>query len=90
MANAWSGSFTLIINVVSEGSEEARSDDNNRDLARYAGKYPSELFRREPGLKTRIRRLLGANYKLFFDRLQTEMAIVNDGGVSDHPRLHGA
>lgn len=81
MADAWSGSFTLIINVVSEGSEEARGNDSNRDLARYAGKYPSELFRREPGLKTRLRRLLGANYKLFFDRLQTEMAIVNDGGV---------
>jgi hypothetical protein len=39
------------------------------------------MFRREPGLKTRLRRLLGTNYKLFFDRLQTEMAIVNDGGV---------
>lgn len=81
MANTWSGSFTLIIKVVSEGLDEARSNDSNRDLARYAGKYPSDLFRHEPGLKTRIRRLLGANYKLFFDRLQTEMVIVNDGGV---------
>jgi hypothetical protein len=81
MANAWSGSFTLIINVVSEGSDETRSDNSNRDLARYAGKYPSELFRHEPGVKTRIRRLLGTNYKLFFDRLQTEMPIENDGGV---------
>ena len=81
MADAWSGSFTLIINVVSEGSEETRSNDSGRDLARYTGKYPSEMFRREPGLKTRLRRLLGTNYKLFFDRLQTEMAIVNDGGV---------
>jgi hypothetical protein len=79
MADAWSGSFTLIINVVLESSDGARS--SNRDLARYAGKYPSELFRREPGLKTRIRRLLGTNYKLFFDRLQTEMPIENDGGV---------
>jgi|ERR1700686_2620634 len=81
MANAWSGSFTLIINVVSEAADQTRSDESNRDLARYAGKYPSELFRREPGLKTRIRRLLGVNYKLFFDRLQTEMPIENDGGV---------
>lgn len=81
MANAWSGSFTLIINIVSEGSDETRSAASNRELARYAGKYPSDLFRHEPGLKTRIRRLLGANYKLFFDRLQTEMTIVNDGGV---------
>ncbi len=79
MANAWTGTFTLIITVVSEGS--ARPDNVNRDLARYAGKYPSELFRREPGLKTRIRKLLGANYQLFFDRLQTEMPIENNGGV---------
>lgn len=75
MANAWSGNFTLIIDVGSDGS------DSKRDLSRYAGKYPSELFRREPGLKTRIRALLGANYKLFFDRLQTEVPIENDGGV---------
>jgi hypothetical protein len=81
MANAWSGNFTLIINVVSEGSDEPRSGDGMGNLGRYAGKYPSELFRREPGLKTRLRRLLGTNYKLFFDRLQTEMPIENDGGV---------
>ena len=79
MANAWAGTFTLIINVVSEGS--ARPDNVNRDLAKYTGKYPSELFRREPGLKTRIRKLLGANYQLFFDRLQTELPIENNGGV---------
>jgi hypothetical protein len=76
MANAWSGSFTVIIDVVSEGSS-----GGNRDLSRYAGKYPSEMFRKEPGLKTRLRALLGANYKSFFDRLQTEMPIENDGGV---------
>jgi len=76
MANAWRGSFTVIIDVVSEGSSSG-----NQDLSRYAGKYPSELFRREPGLKTRLRSLLGANYKSFFDRLQTEMPIENDGGV---------
>jgi hypothetical protein len=79
MGDAWSGSITLIIDVVSEGSNGDRRPDNN--LARYVGKYPSEMFRREPGLKTRIRALLGANYKLFFDRLQTEMPIENDGGV---------
>ncbi len=81
MADPWSGSFTLIINVVSAGSEEVRSNDSNPDLARYAGKYPSELFRREAGLKTRLRRLLGTNYQLFFDRLHTEVPIANDGGV---------
>ena len=76
MANAWRGNFTVIIDVVSEGSS-----GGNQDLSQYAGKYPSELFRMEPGLKTRLRTLLGANYKSFFDRLQTEMPIENDGGV---------
>src|ERR1700704_129875 len=49
MANAWSGPFTVIINVVSEGSDGPRSTGS--DMARYVGKYPSELFRREAGLK---------------------------------------
>jgi hypothetical protein len=79
MANAWSGSITVIINAVSEGSDAPRGTVS--DLARYAGKYPSELFRREAGLKTRLRKLLGADYKMFFDRLQTEMPIENDAGV---------
>jgi hypothetical protein len=76
MANPWRGSFTVIIDVVSEGA-----GNGNQDLSRYAGKYPSELFRQEPGLKTHLRTLLGANYRSFFDRLQTEMPIENDGGV---------
>ena len=79
MANAWTGTFILIVNVVSEAS--APPDDVNRNLSKYAGKYPGELFRREPGLKPRIRKLLGANYQMFFDRLQTETPIENDGGV---------
>lgn len=76
MAEAWRGSFTVIIDVVSEGSSVG-----NRDLSRYAGQYPSDIFRKEPGLKTRLRTLLGANYRSFFDRLQVEMPIENDGGV---------
>jgi hypothetical protein len=81
MANAWTGSITLIVNVVSESSDGNGRDDNNSDLVRYVGKYPSELFRREPRLKPRLRRLLGATYQNFFDRLQTELPIENDGGV---------
>jgi hypothetical protein len=76
MANPWRGSFTVIIDVVSEGSS-----GGNRDLSRYAGQYPSDIFRKEPGLKARLRTLLGANYRSFFDRMQTEGPIVNDGGV---------
>ena len=77
MADPWRGNFTVIIDVVSEGS----SAGNNQDLSRYAGKYPSELFRQQPALKTRLRTLLGANYNSFFARQQTEMPIENDGGV---------
>ncbi len=62
MANAWTGTFILIVNVVSEAS--APPDDVNRNLS-----------------KPRIRKLLGANYQMFFDRLQTETPIENDGGV---------
>ena len=76
MADPWRGNFTVIIDVVSEGSSS-----DNRDLSRYAGKYPSELFRKELGLKTRLRNLLGTNFNSFFARLQTEMPIENDGGV---------
>ncbi len=76
MADPWRGSFTVIIDVVSPGASSG-----NSDLSRYAGKYPSELFRREPGLKTRLRTLLGSHYKSFFDRMQVETPIENDGGV---------
>ena len=80
MANAWRGSFTIVIDITSAGSDERPAADN-RDLSRYAGRYPSDLFRHEPALKTRLRALLGANYRFFFDRLQTEVPIENDGGV---------
>ncbi len=79
MANAWRGSFTVIIDVVSEGSSERPG--TNQELSRYTGRYPSDLFRGVPSLRTRLRALLGANYRSFFDRLQTEMPIENDGGV---------
>jgi hypothetical protein len=81
MADGWKGRFTLVVNVVSGRSDQTRSMDGNRNLTGYVGKYPSALFRREPALKTRIRRLLGANYQMFFERLQTELPITNDGGV---------
>jgi hypothetical protein len=77
MADAWRGSFTVTIDIVSEGSSAKPS----QDLSRFTGRYPSDLFRSVPGLKARLRKLLGANYQSFFNRIQTEMPIENDGGV---------
>jgi hypothetical protein len=82
MADAWRGRFVLKIEILSSGqSNESGSSGSTTDLARYVGQYPSKLFKGAPGLKTRLRVLLGANYKSFFDRLQTEMPIERDGGV---------
>jgi len=80
MGDAWRGSFVLKVEILPPG-QSSSSDSGTSDLARYAGKYPSALFKGAPALRTRLRALLGANYKLFFDRLQTEMPIENDGGV---------
>ena len=50
-------------------------------LAPYVGKYPSELFKGVPSVKRRLRVLLGANYSLFMERLQTEMPIESVDGA---------
>ena len=75
MANAWRGSFTVIVEILPRG----QSSPSASALESYVGKYPSELFRRVPSLKTRLRSLLGTNYRAFFDRLQVEMPITRDG-----------
>ena len=80
MGDAWRGSFGLKIEILPPG-QSSSSASGTSDLARYVGKYPSALFKGAPALRTRLRALLGANYKMFFDRLQTEMPIENDGGV---------
>jgi len=49
------------------------------DYSRYVGKYPSDMFKKEPALKTKLRTLLGASYKAFFDRMQTQVPIEKDG-----------
>ena len=81
MANAWRGSFTVIIDIVSNNSSGSTSVSNSTGLASYVGKYPSDLFRGVPSLKARLRKLLGTRYQFFFDRLQTEMPIERDGDV---------
>ena len=49
------------------------------DYSQYVGKYPSEMFKKEPALKTKLRALLGTSYKAFFDRMQVETPIEKDG-----------
>src|SRR2546430_15818817 len=58
MANAWRGSFTVIIDIVSEGSNAGPANDNQR-LARYGGRYPSDVFRAVPLLKDPLAKLPG-------------------------------
>lgn len=79
MAEAWRGNFTVVIDATSSSKQTENRLD--QDLTRYVDKYPSDLFRGVPTLKTRLRVLLGANYKSFFDRLQTEMPIERDGNA---------
>src|SRR6185436_18989584 len=63
MANAWRGSFTVTVEILPPG----QSSPANINLQSYAGKYPSELFRDVPSIKTRLRDLLGKNYSAFFE-----------------------
>lgn len=75
MANAWRGNFTVVVEILPRG----QSTPQTSNLERYVGKYPSELFRGVPSVKTRLRQLLGTNYKAFTDRMQTETPIEKDG-----------
>jgi len=74
MANAWRGSFTVTVEILPPG----QSSPANINLQSYAGKYPSELFRDVPSIKTRLRDLLGKNYSAFFERMQVETPIEKD------------
>ena len=76
MANARRGSFVLKVEILSP-----RQSGSTSNLTRYVGKYPSALLKGEPGLKARLRDLLGANYPSFAARLQTETPIERDGDV---------
>jgi hypothetical protein len=71
MANAWRGHFTVSVEILPRGQRRAGSSD----LEKYVGKYPSELFRDVPAVKSRLRDLLGASYKAFFDRMQVQTPI---------------
>ena len=73
--------FVLAAGATASGVSKGSNASDAQRLARYKGHYPSELFRKEPALKQRLRKLLGTRYQFFFNRLQTEMPIENDGGV---------
>jgi len=75
MANAWRGNFTVVVEILPRG----QSTPETSNLESYVGKYPSELFRGVPSVRTRLRQLLGTNYKAFTDRMQVETPIEKDG-----------
>jgi len=77
MADPWSGSITVKVEALPRG----QASPNDANLGAYTGKYPSDLFRRVPAIKTRLRQLLSANYKDFTDRMQVEAPFEADGGV---------
>ncbi|HYV24680.1 MAG TPA: hypothetical protein VE969_05535 [Pyrinomonadaceae bacterium] len=77
MADPWRGPITVKVEALPRG--QASPSDAN--LVAYIGKYPSDLFRRVPAIKTRLRQLLGANYQDFTDRMQVEAPFENDRDV---------
>jgi hypothetical protein len=77
MADPWRGPITVKVEALPRG-QVSPSDAN---LVAYIGKYPSDLFRRVPAIKTRLRQLLGASYKAFTDRMQVEAPFENDRDV---------
>ena len=69
-----SGSFLFIC----PANAAMSTSSVGQDFSTYIGKYPSDMFKRNPRLKTRLRSLLGANYASFFERIQTETPIEGD------------
>src|SRR5262245_45150934 len=74
-----SSAFLLVVLALSTLSLNAFTSRPTTDYSQYVGKYPSEMFKKEPGLKTKLRTLLGTSYKAFFDRMQVETPIEKDG-----------
>ncbi len=75
MGEPWRGRFTVKVEILPRG----QTSPSSSDLEKYAGKYPSELFKKVPAIKTRLRQLLGTNYAAFMERMQTQTPIENDG-----------
>jgi hypothetical protein len=75
MGEAWRGRFTVKVEILPRGQTSPEASD----LEKYTGKYPSELFKKVPAIKTRLRQLLGTNYAAFMERMQTQTPIEKDG-----------
>ena len=72
--------IALVSTVTGAGTtNDVSAHSTTTDYSRYVGKYPSDMFKKEPALKTKLRTLLGASYKAFFDRMQTQVPIEKDG-----------
>jgi hypothetical protein len=81
MAETWAGSFNLIVDLTPKATTAPSSGAKLANLESYVGKYPSDLFKGVPSVKTRLRTLLGPNYNAFLGRLQTQVPIENDSGA---------
>ena len=77
MGEAWHGTLTVIVEALPRGTANL----DPAVLEKYAGKYPSDLFREVPAMKGRLRDLLGVNYKAFTDRMQVEAPFEKNGDL---------
>ncbi|HYX28278.1 MAG TPA: hypothetical protein VE863_06905 [Pyrinomonadaceae bacterium] len=75
MGEAWRGRFSVIVEALPRG----QSSFDPSDYEKYVGKYPNELFKSVPAVKTGLRQLLAINYQAFTDRMQVETPIEKDG-----------
>ena len=72
--------IALICTVTAAGTlGDVSARSTTTDYSQYVGKYPSDMFKKEPALKTKLRTLLGTSYTAFFDRMQTQVPIEKDG-----------
>lgn len=63
----------------SDSDKGNSSPGDLRDLRKYVGKYPRDMFNKEDALRERLNKLLGANYQLFMKRWDVAPPIVKDG-----------
>jgi hypothetical protein len=75
MGEMWRGKVIVIVEILPRGQMTPEPSDYEK----FLGKYPSELFRSVPAVRTRLRELLGPSYQEFNERMQVETPIEKDG-----------